>query len=106
MGIPKLLGKDSEIDPEYKDEIEAAALRAKDSMKKIIREISDMIGDYERDAASYGSEEPGAASDAGQTQGASLSSMGKDELQKMLDKALDSRDFAKAKEISDILNNI
>jgi uncharacterized protein YpiB (UPF0302 family) len=32
--------------------------------------------------------------------------MSKDELQKMLDKALDSRDFAKAKEISDILNNL
>jgi hypothetical protein len=106
LGIPKLLGKDSEIDPKYKVEIEAAASRAKDSMKKIIREISDMIGDYERDAASYGSEEPGAASDSGQSQGANLSNMGKDELQKMLDKALDSRDFAKAKEISDILNNL
>lgn len=104
LGITVLLNPTAELDPKYADEIKAAANRARNQMSRIVKEIAQMIGDYERSVAGMQPEEtPGRASDMGSTEDSNYS---KEDLMSMIDAALDKGDFAEAKRLSDLLNKL
>jgi hypothetical protein len=102
LGIPVLLDPNANIQPEFADQIKAAASRAKMQMSRIIKEISQMVGDYERSVAGLETGEtpgraPGGIADAGSS---------KKEIMDQIDAALDRGDYAEAKRLSDILNQL
>jgi len=101
LGIPFLLNPNAELEEKYADEIKAAATRAKGQMSRIVKEIAQTIGDYERSVAGmYSDESPGRPS------GTDISPESKEDLMSMIDAALDKGDFAEAKRLSDILNKL
>ena len=79
------------------------ANRAKKEMGTIVKEIAQMIGDYERSIA--GMEEPEVET-PGRPQDSDMDMSNKADLMTMIDIALDKGDFAEAKRLSDLLNKL
>ena len=103
LGMPLLMNPNAEVEEQYKDQILAAANRAKKEMGTIVKEIAQMIGDYERSIA--GMEEPEVET-PGRPQDSDMDMSNKADLMTMIDIALDKGDFAEAKRLSDLLNKM
>lgn len=101
LGMPILLDANAVLDPEFADKIKSAAARAKSQMSRIVKEIAQMMGDYERSIAGMDTGEmPGRASDM------PVDAESKEDIMAKIDIALDRGDFAEAKRLSDILNKL
>jgi hypothetical protein len=101
LGMPILLNPNAVLDEEFADQIRAAASRAKLQMSRIVKEIAQMMGDYERSVAGMDmGEMPGRAADM------EVDTESKEDIMAKIDIALDRGDFAEAKRLSDILNKL
>lgn len=103
LGAPVIINPNVSLDERYAADIKAAAGRAKTEIGKIVKEIAQMIGDYERSVAGMESpmeEIPGRASDM------EKEPTSKQDILDAIDIALDKGDFAEAKRLSDILNKL
>jgi hypothetical protein len=104
LGLPYLLDQNAQLDPRFADQIRMAAGRAKSAMDKVAKEVSQMIGDYERSVA--GMESPAGVEMPGRATDTEVDTQSKEDLMRAIDAALDKNDFAEAKRLSDILNKL